>query len=85
MIPTRNTQGRPQGVEDLTSAALLVLLALVDVYEREGRATVRRVAAAAGRSVGVTHGHLCTLRDAGLVEWEPRHFGTLRPLVRRGT
>lgn len=85
MIPTRNTQVRPHAVEDLSAAALLVLLALVDVYERDGRATVRRVALRAGRSVATTHGHLVTLRDVGLVEWETYHAGTLRPLVRRGT
>lgn len=65
-------------IGDATTRTLLALLA---VYERDGRATVRSVAAAAGRSVGVTHGHLCRLRDAELVEWEPFRYGTLRPLV----
>lgn len=58
------------------------LLALLDVYRRDGRATVRSVAAARDlRSISTIHGNLATLADRGLVATERRRTGTLRPLV----
>lgn len=58
-----------------------VLVALVDVYERDGRATVRAVAAVAGYSVGTTHKMLTDLAYEDLVTWDLGRRGTLRPLV----
>ena len=59
-------------------------LALVEVHEDKGRATVREVANAAGRKgLRSTHDHLCRLRALGLVEWQERKAGTLRPLYGR--
>lgn len=58
------------------------LLALLDVYRRDGRATVRSVAAAAGlSSISTIHGNLAALADRGLVASERARSGTLRPLV----
>lgn len=44
-----------------------VLVALIRVYARDRRATVRAIAAEAGRSVGPTHRALVTLSHRGLV------------------
>lgn len=57
-----------------------VLAAVRDVYARDGRATLRSVAAAAGLSLRPTHTHIRALRDAGLVAFEDGSAGTLRPL-----
>jgi len=56
-----------------------VLVALVRVYARDGRATVARVAQEAGRSTSATHYWLLDLEDRGLVAHE--FPGTLRPLL----
>jgi hypothetical protein len=61
-----------------------VLAALLHVYARDGRATVRTVARAAGRSVGPTHKYLARLADRGLVAGIGDgvvRTGALRPLV----
>lgn len=63
-------------------AVTRTMLALVAVYERDGRATVRTVVAELGygvSSVSRAHTHLLELRERGLVGWEGP--GTLRPLV----
>lgn len=65
----------------LTDADVRILLALVAEHDDQGRATVRSVAARAGRSVRVTHDHLRRLRWAEMVTWEDGTAGTLRPLV----
>lgn len=62
--------------------ALRVLLALLRVYDRDGRATVRTVAAEADRQISTTWAHLERLAIDGLVTSEPGTHGTLRPLVR---
>jgi hypothetical protein len=67
----------------LSAAALRTLLALVEVYEADGRATVRDVAVAAERSIQATHAQLRVLRAADFVTWEDGRAGTLRPLLRR--
>lgn len=64
-----------------TPAQTHTLMALLRVYERDGRATVRSVAAEAHRSVGSTHSALRRLAAAGFVDWSPGCRGTLRPLV----
>lgn len=84
--PQRNTaRGEVQIVHGtaITPGRTGVLLALLRVYERDGRATVQSVVDEAGlSSVGGTYQHhLVPLRDAGLVDWEPNRAGTLRPLV----
>lgn len=58
-----------------------VLLALLAVYERDGRATMRAVAKAAGRNLTTTTSHLQALRRRGLVNWEDGQQATLRPTV----
>lgn len=68
--------------EPVTAAQLRVLCALVRVYERDGRATVRDVTEEAGlRSFSTTHNHLRALFAAGFVEWAEGTAGTLRPLL----
>lgn len=68
--------------EPLTAANLRVLCALVRVYERDRRATVRDVTEEARlRSFSTTHHHLRMLQAAGFVDWEPNRYGTLRPLL----
>lgn len=65
-----------------TSAESRVLLALVAVYTRDGRATMRGVARAAGlATVSTAYCHLCALRNLGYVTWDSRVPGSLRPLV----
>lgn len=67
-------------MSDIVSPARTrVLLALIAVYQRDGRATVRDVAEAADKSPSTTYTMLLGLRDAGFIEWTPRHSGTLRP------
>lgn len=67
--------------ELVSPARTRVLLGLLHVHERDGRATVRSLADETGRSINPTHRHLRRLRDAGLVAWTPGSAGTLRPLV----
>lgn len=66
----------------LTSPARTrVLLALITVYQRDGRATVPGVALAAGRSRAEAHRLLVALREQGLCDWTDGAAGTLRPTV----
>lgn len=58
----------------------IVLRALLDVYARDGRATVRSVADQAGRGIKSTHQALGALRRGGWVTWDDHTAGTLRPL-----
>jgi predicted transcriptional regulator len=73
----------PPGAVRLTPATLAVMHALTVVHGRDGRATIRAVAAEVDRNVSTVHRRLGELRDAGLVHWEPasKGGGTLRPLV----
>lgn len=68
---------------DRVSAATMaaVMVAAVGVYDREGRATVRQVAGAAGVGVFQTHRALRALRGLGLVDWADGCRGSLRPTV----
>lgn len=45
------------------------------------RPTMTSVAEATGLSRGYVYVLLQQLREEGLVDWEPHHVGTLRPLV----
>jgi SOS-response transcriptional repressor LexA len=72
----------PPGVEPLTSARIRVLAAVVAVHQRDGRATVRTVAEAAGlSSPGTAMRHLRILRRGGWVTWVDHRSGTLRPTI----
>lgn len=66
---------------DVTPSQTNVLLALLRVHQRDGRCDVSTVAAEAGRCKSTTFQRLKELRAVGLVAWEPKHIGTLRPLV----
>lgn len=72
----------PRNAEPLSPANLAVLVALIRVHARDGRATVRTVSLEAGRNISTTHAHLRALRRRGLAGWEDDRVGTLRPLVR---
>lgn len=67
----------------MTAARWAVYRALLAVYERDGRSTVRAVAAEAGRSVSTTHAHLCNLERDGYAASERYGQGTWRPRVAR--
>lgn len=62
-------------------AATSTLLALLRVYERDGRATIRAVARERGVALSSAYRSLEELRNKGLVDWQDDHAGTLRPLV----
>ncbi len=62
---------------DVSPAPTAVLMAVLRVYARDGRATIRSVAQEAGRNPSTTYAHLRTLRRARLVDWADG--GTLRP------
>lgn len=67
-------------VPDETAAALAAVWA---VYRRDGRATVKSVAAELGHSTTTTHKHLGNLARLGLVDGvaDGGGGGRLRPLV----
>ena len=58
-----------------------VLLALIRVHQRDGRATVRSVAGEAGICFSTAHAHLVRLQGMGLVAQTEGQTGTLRPTV----
>ena len=73
---------RPSIGDAVSPALTRVLLALLAVYARDGRATVRDVRTEAGhRSTAHTHKMLVELARRGLVTWDAGKDGTLRPLV----
>ena len=77
-------KGRKRRRGEITSAQVRCLMAVVEVFERDGRATVRSVMRHLDlRSSQTVHHHLTALRDFGLVTWEPGRRGTLRPTVGR--
>lgn len=72
----------PDSPDVVSPAATAVLLATVVLHDRQGRATMREIAAATGlRSTGSVLGHLRNLRARHLVSWEPSGAGTLHPTV----
>lgn len=71
----------PERVIVCHHAATSTLLALLRVYERDGRATVRSVADERGVALSSAYRLLDELRNEGLVTWEDGQAGTLRPLV----
>lgn len=58
------------------------LLALVEVWTEDRRATMRSVSRRSGFVASTTGVHIRTLRDLGLVSFEDDRVGTLRPAVR---
>lgn len=73
--------GVVKGVRVSEGAVAAVMVAVVAVYDREGRATVRGVAEVAGVGVSQTFAALRVLRGLGLVDWTDGCSGTLRPMV----
>lgn len=65
----------------ISHAPTATLLAVLRCHARDGRATVRSVAAERGRSVSSTHRQLERLRLEGLVDWQDGTAGTLHPVV----
>lgn len=66
----------------VSPAQTRLVLAVLAVHQRDGRATVRSVMDEAGlRSPGSLVQRLRSLRDLGLIAWEDGHAGTLRPGV----
>lgn len=70
------TSSRPPDAERVTSGQIRVLLTLEHVCERDGRATVRSVAAELGVAPTTAQTQLAGLERAGLVV---RGQGKLRP------
>lgn len=64
-----------------TSAQTACLLALIQCYQRDGRATIGGVARQMGKAKSTVQVHLKRLERAGLVASELDSCGTLRPLV----
>lgn len=68
----------------MSPGRLRVLVALLVVYERDGRATIPSVMEQAGlRSKSTVLHHLRRLRAEGFCTWDDGLVGTLRPMVRR--
>lgn len=65
----------------LPAAQARTLTALIRVYNRDGRATVRSVVEEDGRAVSTVHFSLSLLRRSGLVRWTKGQKGTLTPLL----
>ncbi len=68
----------------MPAARARVLIALLRVYARDGRATVGVVALEAGVVQSYAHRLLRELHDEGAVCYQPSTRGTLRPLVGAG-
>lgn len=73
---------RPANCHELAPQTYNVLVALIAVWERDRRATVRDVASEACCSTHTAWRHLRKLRNLGLAQWWPGTAGTLRPVVR---
>jgi len=67
--------------EYVAPAPTRVMLALIRVYQRDRRATVRTVAVEAGVSVSTAFAHLNRLLEMGLLERTEHQAGTMRPTV----
>lgn len=65
--------------EALPAHEARALAALIRVYARDGRATVRTVAREDGRVFSTVHYMLCKLRKRGLVAWTDGEHGTILP------
>ncbi len=72
----------PKGA--MPAARARVLIALLRVYRRDGRATLRTVADEAGRHHTAVYTQILKLRHDGLVDWTEGETGSLRPLVTAG-
>jgi len=65
----------------LSDVSIRVLLAVIHIYGREHRVTVREAAEVAGCSVASAHASLVHLKKQKLVDWQAGFSGTLRPNV----
>ena len=63
----------------LSDISIRVLLAVIHIYGRDHRVTVREAAEASGCSVASAHASLVHLKKHRLVEWQAGLSGTLRP------
>jgi DNA-binding IclR family transcriptional regulator len=63
----------------LSDMSIRVLLAVIHIYGREHRVTIREAAEAAGCSVASAHASLVHLKKHKLVEWQAGLSGTLCP------
>lgn len=63
----------------LSPALTRVVLATIEVYQRDGRATVRTIAAQADRSLAPTQHQIERAIGRGLLTAESGRHGTLRP------
>jgi hypothetical protein len=63
----------------LSDVAIRVLLAVINIYSKQHRVTVREAAAGAGCSVSSAHAALTHLRKHQLVDWQDGLSGTLHP------
>ncbi len=65
----------------LSDISIRVLIAVIHIYGKERRVTIRKAAELSGCSVASAHASLVHLKKHGLVEWQAGLSGTLRPLV----
>lgn len=73
----------PEQVWDIPPAQTNVLMALLHVFQRDGRATVRSVMEETSlKSASTVHRHLLALRREGLVVWHEGLQASLRPTCR---
>jgi DNA-binding IclR family transcriptional regulator len=61
--------------------SIRVLLAVIHIYGKEHRVTIREAAETAGCSVASAHASLVHLKKHKLVDWQAGLSGTLRPNV----
>ncbi len=66
----------------LSPSALRVLLIVIRRHAAGESLHLRDLAQEAGVNLFAIQGHLARLRRRGLVSWEDRKYGTLRPRVR---
>lgn len=79
----RDLQSLSRSQQILGPRQLLVLSHILALRARREPVTVRRLSALAGiRTKNGVLFHLKGLRRKGLIEWEPTHGNTIRPLVR---
>lgn len=72
---------KPATAEKVSPRAIDTLMAVIRVYHRDGRCTLRSVMAEIGLSQSRTYTLLNELREKEWVTWEEGTNGTLRPTV----
>lgn len=79
---TRSDTRMPPHAHEVTQVQLETFEALNRVHDRDGRSTVRTVAAELGLGHSATYRRLLSLRAIGLAAWVSGADGTLRPTCR---